>query len=113
MAKSDKKNRIRREEKRLTKILEDIDPNKLVAVKTLISRTAFITVSLEDLEAELIENGWTEEYANGANQSGLKKSAAADCHISLTKNLNTIVKQLLDIVPPAQRKSKLAELMNQ
>lgn len=37
---------------------------------------------------------------------------AADVHISLAKNLNAIVKQLLDLVPPAQRKSKLEELMD-
>ena len=44
-------------------------------------------------------------------QSGWKKSAAADVHISLTKNLNTIIKQLLELVPPAQKRSKLEELM--
>jgi hypothetical protein len=41
----------------------------------------------------------------------MKKAAAADVHISLTKNLNAIVKQLLDLVPPAQKASRLTELM--
>ena len=41
----------------------------------------------------------------------MKKSAKADVHISLTKNLNALTKQLLDIVPAAQRNSKLQEMM--
>ena len=53
-----------------------------------------------------------EPYQNGENQSGLKKAAAADVHISLTKNLNSIVKQLLELVPPAQKKSRLEMMMN-
>lgn len=93
------------------KIFKTIDRNKLSAVTSVIERLAFITVSLQDLEEELAENGWTEIYQNGENQCGVKKSAAADVHISLTKNLNALTKQLLDLVPPDQRKSKLTELM--
>ena len=41
----------------------------------------------------------------------MKRSAAADAHIALTKNLATVSKQLLDIAPPAARGGKLSELM--
>ena len=93
-------------------VFKDLEPNKLSTCAALIDRAAFITVSLEDLEAQLNKSGWTEYYQNGENQSGMKKAAAADVHISLTKNLNAIIKQLLDLVPPAQRASRLEELMN-
>lgn len=112
MAKATRESRIRKERKRLLAIFADMDPNKLETVKALIDRVAFITINLQDLEADIIRDGWTEEYQNGREQSGMKKSAAADVHISLTKNLNALTKQLLDIVPPAQRQSKLNELMN-
>lgn len=111
MAKTAKQKRIDREYKRLKALFEDLDPNKLAACDALIVRAAFLTISLQELELQLGENGWVEGYQNGENQHGLKKSAAADVHISLTKNLNAIMKQLLDLVPPAQRKSKLEELM--
>ena len=111
MAKSSKETRIRREKKRLDAIFADLEPNKLSACRALIDRAAFITVSLQDVEEQLNEVGWTEYYQNGDKQSGWKKSAAADVHISLTKNLNAIIKQLLDLVPPAQRASRLEELM--
>ena len=108
---TEKEKQIAKEERRLKKIFADMDKNKLEAVQALIARAAFITVSLQDLEKELSDSGWTEVYQNGQSQSGLKKSAAADVHISLTKNLNAIMKQLLDLVPTAQRKGKLAEMM--
>ena len=111
MAKPSKTTRIKRETKRLMAIFEDMDPNKLETVKAIIDRAAFITVNLQDIEEDLLRDGWVEYYTNGANQNGLKKSAAAEAHISLTKNLNALTKQLLDIVPAAQRKSKLQEMM--
>ena len=112
MAKATKETRVKREKKRLQEIFKDMEPNKLSTCQALIDRAAFITVSLQDLEEQLNLTGWVEPYQNGENQSGLKKAAAADVHISLTKNLNAIVKQLLDLVPPAQKASRLEAMMN-
>lgn len=111
MVNEEKIKRIKKETRRLKNIFKDLEPNKLKTVDALIARAAFITVSLQDLEAELNEYGWVEGYQNGQNQHGLKKSAAADVHISLTKNLNAIMKQLLDLVPAAQKESRLAAMM--
>lgn len=111
MAKLKKETRISREKKRLLNLFEGLDANKLQTCQSLIDRAAFITISLEDLEEQLNASGWVETYQNGENQSGLKKAAAADVHISLTKNLNAIVKQLLELVPPAQKKSRLEAMM--
>lgn len=113
MAKKKKITRIKEEKERLSEIFKDLEKNKLDTCAALIDRAAFITISLEDLEAQLNETGWVEEYQNGENQYGMKKSAAADVHISLTKNLNAIMKQLLELVPPAQKESRLAALMNE
>lgn len=111
MAKATTKGRVKKEKARLLELFKDLEPNKLQTCLALIDRAAFITISLQDLESQLNEIGWTEYYQNGETQSGWKKSAAADVHISLTKNLNTIIKQLLELVPPAQKRSKLEELM--
>ena len=108
MAKLKKTTRIKREKERLDKIFAGLEKNKLDTCAALIDRAAFITVSLEE---QLNETGWVETYQNGESQFGLKKSAAADVHISLTKNLNAIVKQLLELVPPAQKESRLAAMM--
>lgn len=113
MGKPRRTTRISRERDRLLEIFHDLEPNKLKTCQALIDRAAFITISLEDLEEELNETGWVEVYQNGENQFGMKKAAAADVHISLTKNLNAIVKQLLDLVPPAQKESRLAAMMGE
>ena len=112
MAKAKKITRINREKKRLLEIFAGLDENKLRTCYALIDRAAFITINLEDLEKELNEIGWTETYTNGKNQEGVKKSAAAEAHISLTKNLNAIMKQLLEFVPPVQKASRLMEVIN-
>ena len=104
--------RIAKEKERLLDIFQDLEENKFQTCAALIDRAAFITVSLQDLEEQLNLTGWVEPYQNGEKQSGMKKAAAADVHISLTKNLNTIIKQLLELVPPAQKKSRLTEMMN-
>ena len=111
VAKSKKMQKIDAERERLQEVFKDLEPNKLKTCQALIDRAAFITISLEELEAQLNKTGWVEQYQNGENQSGMKKAAAADVHISLTKNLNAIVKQLLEIVPPAQKESRLAAMM--
>lgn len=111
MAKAKRETRIKNERRRLAAIFADLDANKLAVCDTLIGRAAFITISLQDLEEELEATGWIETYQHGENQSGLKKSVAAEIHISLTKNLNAIIKQLLELVPPSAKKSKLEELM--
>lgn len=111
MTKAKKTTRIKREKTRLLEIFQGLDENKLQTCYALIDRAAYITVSLEDLEAELNETGWVETYQNGENQTGRKKAAAAEVHISLTKNLNAIIKQLLELVPPAQKKSRLEAMM--
>lgn len=111
MALTEKEKKIKKENNRLKKIFAGLEPNKLKAVDALIARAAFITVSLQELEEELNENGWTETYTNGRNQEGVKKAAAAEAHISLTKNLTTIMKQLLDLVPPEQKEGRLAAMM--
>ena len=113
MALTEKEKKIRKETKRLREIFKDLEPNKLKAVDTLITRAAFMTVNLQELEEELNANGWTEVYTNGRNQEGVKKSAACEAYNSLTKNLTTIMKQLLDLVPPAQKRSRLEELMKE
>ena len=111
MALTEKEKKIRKETKRLKDIFAGLEPNKLKAADTLIDRAAFITVSLQELEVELNENGWTEVYTNGRNQEGIKKSAACEAYNSLTKNLTTIMKQLLDMVPAEAKGGRLAEMM--
>ena len=99
--------KIKKEIRRLRKLFAGIDENQRELVDSLINRFAYITVSLQDVEQLLNKTGWVEAYQNGENQFGMKKSAAADVHISLTKNLNALAKQLLEILPPKIKEEDL------
>lgn len=98
---------IKAEYERLLAVYKKAPKGKLSLARKLISRAAFLAVTIDNLEKEITRNGYEEEYQNGANQSGMKKSVAADLHVSYTKNLLAMMKQLNDMfdvqsVPPVR-----------
>ena len=40
-----------------------------------------------------------EEYQNGANQKGSKKSACFEAYLNMTKQKSALIKQLTDLLP--------------
>lgn len=90
---------IKKEKKRLDQIFKDLDEDKRNTVSGLIQSAAFQAVMLTELSMIIKRDGYVEEYQNGANQKGYKKSAAVE---SYDKSLNTyskIIKQLTDLLP--------------
>lgn len=90
--------------KKLKALFRETDKATKTKVSFLIDKVAFMSVSLEELQSIINCKGYTEEYQNGANQSGIKKSAAIDIYNSLIRNYVTAVKQLCDIAPDAAPK---------
>lgn len=62
-------------------------------------------VTLDDLQEYIAENGVIDYYQNGANQSGLKPSAALQSYNSLIKNYSATVKSLCFYLPPMKKQS--------
>lgn len=85
---------IRAEFKRIWKLFEGAPDKQLKLAGQEISRAAFLAVTISRLEADINENGYEEPYQNGQNQQGKKKTAAADLHVSYTKNFLAVMKQL-------------------
>ena len=54
---------------------------------------------LEELREHIKENGWSEEYKNGANQFGKKTSTEADMYVKVQKAYSAVIKQLTDYLP--------------
>ncbi len=104
-----KEEKISKETKRLKKIFKDIDKNKLNTVNSLIENTAFMTVTLEELQAEINKTGFSITYQNGENQHGTKKSPCIDIYISMSKNHTANMKILIDLVPLEKRKDSKLE----
>jgi hypothetical protein len=95
-----KEEKIKREMARLNRVFKGLDKNKLATVQSLIKMAAFNAVSLDELQETINQDGYTQKYKNGANQHGIKQSAEAELYIQMTRNQNTIIKQLADITPP-------------
>jgi hypothetical protein len=102
----EKEKRIKREMTRLNSLLKNLDPKKKRAVSSLIKNAAFMAVTLEDLQEEINKNGVTEQYQNGANQYGVKKSSAVEVYNTMIKNHVQVMKQLTDLLPKEQPKEE-------
>lgn len=101
MKKLTKEQKIKKEEKRLVKLLKNknIDTDKLNIAKDIIKDIAYMTICTEELKNEIEECGITEEYQNGANQRGRKKSASFEAYLNMTKQKAALIKQLTDLLP--------------
>ena len=96
----------------LMQIYEELPEEKLKVASDLISQAAFMAIELEDLAEIISKEGMTEEYTNGANQSGRKISSNAKMYSSLIGKYASITTKLLQLVPVKSKplsKPKLIE----
>lgn len=111
----DKDERIKKEINRLNGIFKNIDPKFKKVVQPLIEKAAFMSVTLDDIQEHIKENGVTEEYKNGENQYGIKKSSHVEIYNTMIKNYSSVVKQLTDLAPKESKKEEddgFAEFVN-
>lgn len=94
-----KRDRIEAEVTRLSGLLNGVDAKSKKIVNSLISNAAFMSVTLEDLQETMNENGVVSEYQNGENQWGTKKSPEVEIYNTMVKNHAAIMKQLTDLLP--------------
>lgn len=99
MSDKDKEKRINKEVVRLKGLFKNIEPDTLKTVDGLIKNAAFMTITLEDLQKQMNENGVISEYKNGENQYGTKKSPEVEIYNTMIKNYSSLIKQLTDLLP--------------
>ena len=87
------------EKRKLSGIYSRLESKTKKSVSSLIDNAAFMAASLYELQHDINAAGYTEEYHNGANQSGVKRSAKVDIYIQLEKNYASVIKQLTDLLP--------------
>lgn len=95
----DKNERIELKRAELMRSFETLPAEQLKVAEDLIGQAAFMAVELEDLAEIISSEGMTEEYTNGANQSGRKVSSNAKMYSTLIGKYNSIVAQLMKHVP--------------
>ena len=104
MKEKTKEERIKAEERRLLKVYGDLkNEKKLKAAQGLIQRAAYMRITLEDCEKDIIENGLTEKFSQGEQEPYDRKRPVADLYNSLNTSYQKIIKQLTDLLPTEER----------
>ena len=92
-----------KEKKKLNKIVAKIPEDRKKLVEGLIADASFMAEELEKLRGYIEENGWSEEYQNGANQHGKKTAVEAEMYVKVQKSYAAVIKQLTDLLPDDTR----------
>ena len=88
------------------------DGAKKELLTNLIRKAEFMNGELQKLQEIIKEKGWVEEYQNGQNQKGLKKSSEGDTYNQLIKNYAALMRQIADNLPAEKDKEdELDEFM--
>lgn len=94
-----KQDRITEKRDELLAVFEDLSDNQKKVASDLINQASFLSVTLEDLNDSINENGTVEEYTNGVNQSGRKVSSDAKLYSTLIAKYTAIITKLLKLIP--------------
>ena len=83
--------------KKLVGAMQDGAQKELLT--NLIRKAEFIHGELLKLQDVIKEKGWVEEYQNGQNQKGIKKSSEGDTYNQLIKNYSMLMRQIMEKLP--------------
>lgn len=100
MATKTKESRIKAEKKRLSAHYANLPAARKAIAEGLINRAAFMRVELEDLEADLLANGWTELFQQGKNQEPYDRARPqGQTYNAVNGNYQKVIKQLDSMLP--------------
>ena len=95
-----KDERIKKEVRRLNRIYKNIDKDNKAIIDGLIQRAAYMRVTLEDWEEDIIENGVTEMFTQSEKTEPYERERpVARLYNTMNKNYQSLIKQLSDLVP--------------
>lgn len=101
-----------KEMKKLNAIVQLLPEDKRKLTEGLVADAAFMAEQLEILRADIQENGWSEEYQNGANQTGRKDRVEAGMYIKTQKLYAAVIKQLTDLLPQQEMSQPGADILD-
>ena len=100
MATIGKDARIKAEKQRLESIYAKLDSQKKLVAAGLIERAAYLKATVEDLERDLDENGYTEMFTQSEKTDPYeRRRPAADLYVNTSGLYQKCIKQLTDLLP--------------
>lgn len=95
-----KEERIRSEKNRLNKQYRSLPAARKALAAGLVERAAFMRIELDDLEADLRQNGWTEKFQQSPNCDPYDRARPqGQTFQSMSANYLKIIKQLDSLLP--------------
>ena len=104
MSELTKEKRIEEELSRISIYFAEMDENQRAVIDPIMQNSAFMKVTLDDLQEIINKEGVIDHYQNGANQYGLKPSATLQSYNSLVKNYAAVNKTLFSLLPKKREK---------
>ena len=102
-----KEERIRSEKNRLNRLFKGLEEKKKKLAVGLIERAAFMRVELEDLEADLKENGWTEPFQQSEKVEPYDRARPqGQTYNTMNASYQKIMRQLHDMLTQEPVKAK-------
>ena len=99
--------RILKEVRRLNRIYKNIDKDNKAIIDGLIKRAAYMRVTLEDWEKDIMENGYYEMFTQSINTPPYERERpVARLYNTMNKYYQSIIKQLSDLVPKPEPKQE-------
>lgn len=100
----DKRKRINEEKARLIRIYSILSKETNEIIDGLISRAAYMKVSLEDYEEDLDQNGYVEKFTQSLDTEPYERERpVARLYNTMNKNYQSIVKQLTEMIPKSDK----------
>ena len=95
-----KDERILKEVRRLNRIYKEIDKDRKAIIDGLIKRAAYMRITLEDWEMDIVENGIVEMFTQSEKTEPYERERpVARLYNTMNANYQKIIKQLSDLVP--------------
>lgn len=106
MAGKSKESRVKAEKKRLGSLYADLPESRHKLAAGLIERAAFMRVELEDLEADIRENGWAELFSQGNQEPYPRARPQGQAYNTMNANYQKIIHKLDSMLPKAQQQTE-------
>lgn len=106
MEKENKEKAIKKELGRLTKLFKNIPENKKTLIDGLVKQSAWMFVTLQELQEDLNDAGLVEDFKNGKQQF-VRENSLNKTYISLQKNYLATFKELMSYLPDEDKEDEL------
>ena len=103
MAVKSKESRIKAEKKRLCSLYKTLPESRHKLATGLIDRAAFMRVELDELEADLQKNGWSEMFSQGKQEPYERARPSGQVFNTMSANYLKVIHQLDSMLPKAQQ----------